>query len=135
MENSSTAVCPSPNTTAPPSSSVLTSDSTVSDVSPQPAQSQMQPLPTNAAPSVPTTTPAPQKHAGPQKRGNPGKFQGDHLDFLQARIKGYLDLSVRHEKSQWIATLTHEWFEKYPWHTRSEPAEFAVLHDSNITLP
>ncbi|KAJ3833600.1 hypothetical protein F5878DRAFT_699347 [Lentinula raphanica] len=71
----------------------------------------------------------------PPKRGNRGKFQGEHLEFLQARIKDYFSLTLRHEKSQWIANLTHEWFQKYPWHTRSEPAEFAVLRaDSDVTL-
>ncbi|KAJ3817335.1 hypothetical protein F5880DRAFT_1618367, partial [Lentinula raphanica] len=82
-----------------------------------------------------TTTRTTSQSAAKQKRGNPGKFQGEHLEFLQARIKGYLSLNSRHEKSKWIADLTHQWFEKYPWHTRSEPAEFSVLHDDpNHTL-
>ncbi|KAJ3963469.1 hypothetical protein EV361DRAFT_957004 [Lentinula raphanica] len=50
------------------------------------------------------------------------------------RINGYLSLNARNEKSQWIANLTHEWFQKFPWHTHSEPAEFAVLHGGNGNL-
>ncbi|KAJ3816944.1 hypothetical protein F5880DRAFT_1512196, partial [Lentinula raphanica] len=117
---------PSPNPVDTPPPPLPMPQATNSDVSAQPVTTNAQPL--NTTPPVPT------KPAVPQKRGNPGKFQGEHLVFLQARINGYLSLSVRHEKSQWIANLTHEWFEKYPWHTRTEPAEFAILRDSNATL-
>ncbi|KAJ3963271.1 hypothetical protein EV361DRAFT_957282, partial [Lentinula raphanica] len=93
---------------------------------------QAVPLTPNTVPQASSTT---QKGKRSRKRGNPGKFQGEHLQFLQTRIKGYLSLSTRQEKSLWIAQLTHEWFEKHPWHTQSEPAEFAVLHDdSGVTL-
>ncbi|KAJ3752647.1 hypothetical protein EV360DRAFT_75171, partial [Lentinula raphanica] len=139
-----------PDTSAQPAPSPLTNENTNPDTLPAPSPSpttentnpgtSAQPAPsqqvtTNAVPLNTTTTATPKQRAGPPKRGNRGKFQGEHLDFLLARIKGYLALNVRHEKSQWIAKLTHEWFEKHPWHTHSEPAEFAVLRDTNVTLP
>ncbi|KAJ3963312.1 hypothetical protein EV361DRAFT_957225 [Lentinula raphanica] len=115
----------------PPSSSPIPASALTSSVPPGTDLSGSSPSasPANAAPPNSTTTQEKRKRS--RKRGNPGKFQGEHLEFLQARIKGYLSLTLRHEKSQWIAKLTHEWFEKYPWHTHSEPAEFAVLHGDN----
>ncbi|KAJ3969874.1 hypothetical protein EV361DRAFT_322282 [Lentinula raphanica] len=136
MEDSSTPSS-SPNAQPPPSSPNLASASASSQPTvQQPDASELTPpaplLPANTVPQT-STTKEKAKHS--QKRGNPGKFQGEHLKFLQTRINGYLSLNTRQEKSQWIAHLTHEWFEKHPWHTHSEPAEFAVLHgDSNVTL-
>ncbi|KAJ3816122.1 hypothetical protein F5880DRAFT_1645605, partial [Lentinula raphanica] len=89
--------------------------------------------PTSTTPLTPQSVSVPDNPSRP-KRGNRGNFRGEHLEFLQARIHGYLSLTVRHEKSQWIANLTHEWFTKFPWHTQGEPEEFAVLHGENGDL-
>ncbi|KAJ3738103.1 hypothetical protein EV360DRAFT_77133, partial [Lentinula raphanica] len=69
-----------------------------------------------------------------RKRGNQGKFQGPQLEFLRARIDAYLALSTKKERSKWIISTTHEYFQSFPWHMNSEPAEFAVLHDSSASL-
>ncbi|KAJ3816391.1 hypothetical protein F5880DRAFT_1512706 [Lentinula raphanica] len=109
----------------------MDSQSTTS-TSPATQQTATQPTSMDSAPPQPVSIP---QNTSRPKRGNPGKFRGEHLEFLQARIDGYLSLNARNEKSQWIANLTHEWFQKFPWHTHSEPAEFAVLHgdDGNLT--
>ncbi|KAJ3751969.1 hypothetical protein EV360DRAFT_89197 [Lentinula raphanica] len=69
-----------------------------------------------------------------RKRGNQGKFQGPQLAFLQSRIDTYHALSSKKERSSWIVSTTHEYFQAFPWHNISEPAQFAVLRDASASL-
>ncbi|KAJ3737903.1 hypothetical protein EV360DRAFT_77321, partial [Lentinula raphanica] len=39
------------------------------------------------------------------------------------------------ERSKWIVNTTHEYFQSFPWHNKSEPAEFAILRDESASLP
>ncbi|KAJ3831554.1 hypothetical protein F5878DRAFT_647536, partial [Lentinula raphanica] len=91
----------------------------------------------NTTPSIqPTDVPASRSPSKKKKkRGNQGKFSGPQLAFLQSRIDAYLALSTRKERSKWIVSTTHEYFQTFPWHTKSEPAEFAILHDDSASLP
>ncbi|KAJ3966068.1 hypothetical protein EV361DRAFT_601642 [Lentinula raphanica] len=93
-----------------------------------PSSSSLQPSATPAAESSATQT------TTKKKRGNQGKIRGPQLTFLQSKIDAYLALVAKNERSKWIVSIIHEYFQAFPWHMGTEPAEFAILRDAGASL-